>query len=175
VRRLTAIVLMAACAAAQAARVESVSPQGEVREVRQAVVRYGAPVRPLGDLRGPDPYTIACNGPAPTGQGRWADERTWLYDFKEALPPGVRCTATPRPEWRPLDGTLDGARAFSFGTGGPAVLQVQPWEGSELEEDQHFLLTLNGAATEASVVANAGCEVEGIGERLALRVVTGAP
>jgi len=98
VRRLTAIVLMAACAAAQAARVESVSPQGEVREVRQAVVRYGAPVRPLGDLRGPDPYTIACNGPAPTGQGRWADERTWLYDFKEALPPGVRCTATPRPE-----------------------------------------------------------------------------
>ncbi len=173
-RRLTAIVLMAACAAAQAARVESVSPQGEVGEVRQVVVRYGAPVRPLGDLRGPDPYAVACNGPAPAGQGRWADERTWLYDFKTALPPGVRCTATPRPEWKPLEGALEGVRAFSFGTGGPAVLQVQPWEGSEVEEDQHFLLTLNGAATEASVTANAGCEVEGIGERLPLRVVTGA-
>ena len=38
----------------------------------------------------------------------------------------------------------------------------------EIEEDQHFLLRLNGPAVEASVLANAWCEVEGIGERLPL-------
>ncbi|HSV69683.1 MAG TPA: MG2 domain-containing protein [Methylibium sp.] len=173
-RRLTAIVLVAACAAAQAARVESVSPRGEVAELRQVTVRFSAPVQPFGDLRAADPFALQCAGPVPAGQGRWADERTWLYDFKTALPPGVRCTLQAKADWQPREGMLEGERAFSFGTGGPAVLRVEPWEGSEVEEDQHFLLTLSGPATEASVVANAGCEVEGIGERLPVRVVGGA-
>src|SRR6185436_10200895 len=45
--------------------------------------------------------------------------------------------------------------------------------GGEIEEDQHFLLRLNGVAVDATVAANAWCEVEGIGERLALVVVGG--
>ena len=50
---------------------------------------------------------------------------------------------------------------------------MQPGGGGEIEEDQHFLLRLNGPAVETSVLAHAWCEVEGIGERLALRIVGG--
>ena len=61
---------------------------------------------------------------------------------------------------------MTGPTEWSFSTGGPAIVSTQPWEGAQIEEDQHFLLTLNGPADAASVAANAWCEVEGIGERL---------
>jgi len=91
------------------------------------------------------------------------------------VPAGVRCTLQVKAGWQPREGKLEGDRAFSFGTGGPVVQSVQPWSGAEIEEEQHFLLTLSGPAVEASVTAHAWCEVEGIGERLPLRVVTGGP
>jgi hypothetical protein len=50
---------------------------------------------------------------------------------------------------------------------------MQPGGSSDIEEDQHFLLRLNGSAVADTVAANAWCEVEGIGERLALRIVGG--
>ncbi|WP_341887804.1 MG2 domain-containing protein [Variovorax sp. YR752] len=159
---------------AQAASITGVTPRGEVAQVRQVTVRFGAAVVPFGDLRQPDPMVLACEGPVPTGSGRWANDRTWLYDFAAPLPPGARCTLKAKPGWKPLDGTLTGASEFSFGTGGPAVLNLQPWQGSTIEEDQHFLAQLSGAATPASVAANAWCEIEGIGERVPLRSVTGA-
>ena len=37
---------------------------------------------------------------------------------------------------------------------------MQPDDGADIEEDQFFLLRLNGAAVESSVTANAWCEVE---------------
>src|SRR4029078_10612514 len=103
------------------------------------------------------------------------------------LGPGPRCRATLRGDWKPTpkSGTapaptgaasaaaVSGTTRFAFSTGGPAIVAVQPGGGGEIEEDQHFLLRLNGAAVESSVAANAWCEVEGIGERLALVVVGG--
>lgn len=160
---------------AQAVVVASVSPQGEVAQVRQIVVRFDAAVLPFGDLRRPDPMLLACQGATPAGNGRWADDRTWLYDFREALPPGSRCTLKARPDWAPSTGALTGRTEFSFGTGGPAVLRVEPHAGSEIEEDQHFLLQLSGPAVVGSVAGHAWCEAEGIGERLPARVVTGPP
>ena len=76
---------------AGAVAVESVSPRGEVAQVRQVTVRFSEPVVPLGDLRLPDPVSVQCTGPAPAGTGRWIDDRAWVYDFRETLPPGVRC------------------------------------------------------------------------------------
>jgi len=159
--------------AAHAAGIVGVSPQGEVALVRQITVKFSEAVVPFGDLRLPDPLAVMCQGAAPAGTGRWANDRMWLYDFREALPPGVRCTLKARADWKPLGGMLTGATEFAFSTGGPAIVSAQPYDGSQIEEDQHFLLRLNGAAVTASVAENAWCEVEGIGERLALRVVDG--
>lgn len=164
----------AAAGAAQAATITSVSPRGEVAQVRQLTVRFSEAVVPFGDLRQGDPLVVACEGAVPPGQGRWANDRVWLYEFETPLQPGTRCTLKPRAGWKPLSGTLTGASEFSFGTGGPAVLNTQPYEGATIEEDQHFLLQLSGAATAQSVAAGAWCEVEGIGERVPLSIVTGA-
>jgi hypothetical protein len=174
---------------AHALGVVGVSPQGEVAQVRQVTVKFSEAVVAFGDPRLPDPFAISCAGAVPPGAGRWASDRVWLYDFRESLGPGTRCTAKLRSDWKPApkagtggaataasaaaSAALTGPTEFSFSTGGPAVVSMQPSDGSEVEEDQHFLLRLNGPAVEGSVVANAWCEVEGIGERLALRIVGG--
>lgn len=162
--------------AATAATITTVSPQGEVAQVRQLTVRFSDAVIALGDPRLPDPVTVACTGAVPPGGGRWADEKSWVYDFREALPPGTRCTVKARPGWAPLPAAapLTGRTEFAFNTGGPAVVQVAPWDGATIEEDQHFLVQLNGPAVAATVAANAWCEVEGIGERQPVQVVGGA-
>lgn len=161
--------------AAHAARVESVSPQGEVPQVQQLTVRFSEAVVPFGDPRLADPFKVTCTAGAPTGSGRWVDDRVWRHDFATPLPPGVRCQVLPQPGWKPLAGTLEGRTRFEFHTGGPAVVGTQPWSGAEIAEDQHFLLTLSGPAHAASVATHAWCEVEGLGDRLPLRVIEGAP
>ncbi len=161
-------------ASAPAATITAMTPRGEVAQVRQVTLRFSEAVVPFGDLRLGDPATVSCNGPAIAGSGRWANDRAWLYDFATPLPPGTRCTVKVRPEWKPLKGTLTGAAEFAFNTGGPAVISTVPWNGATIEEDQHFLLRLSGAATPQSVAANAWCEAEGIGEKLPLKIVEGA-
>lgn len=171
---LAAVFAMFGAGATLAATVASVTPQGEVAQVRQVVVKFSEAVVPFGDLRLPDPFSVNCEGAAPKGSGRWSDARVWLYDFREALPPGTRCVLKPRADWKPQTGALTGNTNFSFNTGGPAVVSSYPHDGSQIEEDQNFLLQLNGAAVESTVLEGASCEIEGIGERVPVRVVTGA-
>lgn len=167
------VLLLAGSLCAKAATIASVSPQGEVAQVRQLTVKFSEAVVPFGDLRLPDPMSVACQGAAPAGSGRWANDRVWLYDFREPLPPGTRCTLKARADWKPINGALTGAAEFSFNTGGPSVVSVQPYEGAQIEEDQYFMLRLNGAAVESTVLANTWCEVEGIGERIGVQVIGG--
>jgi uncharacterized protein YfaS (alpha-2-macroglobulin family) len=181
IRSLTLAAALFIAPVASAVTVESVSPRGEVAQVRQITVRFSESVVPLGDLRLPDPVAVQCVGAAPAGTGRWIDDRTWVYDFREPVPPGVKCTLKVRPEWKPTaaagkDATpqpLRGATEWSFSTGGPAIVSSQPWDGSQIEEDQHFLLTLTGPVDAATAAAHSWCEVEGIGERLPIVITTG--
>jgi len=146
VRWLALAAALAAVSFAHAASVESVSPRGEVAQVRQVTVRFLEPVVPLGDLRSPDPIALQCAGPVPAGTGRWVDDRSWVYDFREPVPPGVKCTLKLRPDWKPTVASKDtapqplrGTTEWTFSTGGPAIVSTQPWDGSQIEEDQHFL------------------------------------
>lgn len=158
---------------AYAASIASVNPQGEVAQVRQIAVKFSESVVPLGDLRAPDPTSLSCQGATPAGSGRWANDKVWLYDFREPLPPGTRCTLKAKSDWRPLAGALTGATEYSFNTGGPAIVSNQPFDGAQIEEEQYFMLRLSGAAVEGTVLANAWCEVDGIGERIGVRVIGG--
>ena len=173
---LAALGIAACTTAALATTIESFSPQGEIAQVRQIALRFSEAVVPLGEARLPDPVAVRCTGDTPTGKGRWLDARSWVHDFADALPPGSRCTVKLRSEWKPLASAsaLSGRSEFSFNTGGPAVVSVSPYEGATVEEDQHFLLRLNGPAVDATVAANAWCEVEGIGERQPVQLVGGA-
>ena len=156
-----------------AATITAVSPQGEAAQVRQITVKFSDAMVPFGDLRLPDPMSVNCQGAVPAGSGRWANERVWLYDFAQAVPPGTRCVLKLKADWKPSSPLTGAAREYSFSTGGPAVTSIEPSEGSQLAEDQFFALRLNGPAVESTVLANAWCEVEGIGERIPVRVVAG--
>ncbi|HEY9063570.1 MAG TPA: MG2 domain-containing protein [Burkholderiaceae bacterium] len=164
---------------ARAASIVSVSPQGEVAQVRQVTVKFSDSVVPLGDLRLPDPMSLTCQGLTPAGGGRWATDKVWLYDFREPLPPGTRCTLKLKADWKPAEGTkgagpLTGATEYSFNTGGPAIVSNQPYSGAAIEEEQYFLLRLSGPAVESTVLANAWCEADGLGERIPVHVIAGS-
>ena len=162
---------------AQSARVAVMSPQGSVGEVRQVSLRFDVPVVAAGDPRLPAPFALSCNGQAMAGDSRWLSDKQWVLDLPEPLTFGMSCTLRVAPNWKPLVGPvvapLEGPQEFRFSTGAPSVVQTRPSVGQAIDEDQHFLLRLNGAVNMASVAKNAWCEVEGLGERINLQVVTG--
>jgi uncharacterized protein YfaS (alpha-2-macroglobulin family) len=160
--------------AQQQARVESFAPRGTVKKVRQVRVRFSEAMVPFGNPQANvAPFETEC--PA-KGSERWADPRNWVYDFDEDLPAGVRCVFRLRAGLKSLSGNeLVGERNFAFSTGGPAITSSRPYEGSTyIDEEQIFILWLDGDATEASVFANAGFAVEGVSNRIGVRIVSGA-
>jgi uncharacterized protein YfaS (alpha-2-macroglobulin family) len=156
-----------------APHVEAFSPQGTVKHVRQVTARFSDSMVPLGDPRAtPPPFDIDCPS---SGSGRWVDSRTWVYDFASDLPAGVRCMFRLRANLTTLaHASVEGESVFGFSTGGPATLSSVPPAGDEtIDEEQAFILTLDGEATAESVAANAWFRVDGIGERIDVRVLTG--
>ena len=149
------------------------TPQGTVKNIRQARARFPEPMAPLGDPRGtPSPFEIACPEP---GTARWVDSRTWAYDFARDLPAGVRCTFRVAPGLTSLAGkAVAGQQAFAFSTGGPAIRTSTPREGNEaIEEEQAFLLILDAEPTAASLLQNVAFSIEGIPERVGANLVSG--
>lgn len=154
------------------ARVEAFSPTGQVKEVRQVSARFSTDMVPLGDPRLADPFTVDC---PEQGKGRWIDSRNWSYDFERDLPGGVACRFALVPGLKDTAGNpVGGDTRFSFDTGGPAVVQQVPWEGSRIDENQVFLFGLDAPASAASIAANAWCKAEGVNERIGVRVLEGA-
>lgn len=156
-----------------AATVERFSPQGEVRAVRQVAARFSEDMVRFGETGLPAPFEIACALP---GRGRWIDARNWVYDFEQDAPPGARCSFTRKAGLKTLGGAaVTGREAFAFSTGGPAVISSQPFGGAQgIDEEQVFVLRLNGPAHPSSVTEHAWCVVEGIGERVPVKLVEGA-
>jgi uncharacterized protein YfaS (alpha-2-macroglobulin family) len=154
--------------------VQTFTPTGLARGVRQVTVRFASPLVALGDPKLPEPFDIQC---AASGAGRWADTRNWVYDFDADLPAGERCVFTLKADLAALDGSKPAAgapRRFEFNTGGPAIVGSHPYEGwQETDESQIFLLKLDAPATAQSVRDHARCLVEGIGEQIPVEVLEG--
>jgi hypothetical protein len=168
---LLALVLLGA--AGPAPRIESFSPEGLSKQVRQVAVRFSQPMIAFGDPRPPaDLFAIDC---PEAGVARWTDERSWVYDFAKDLPAGVACRFTLRADAKSLAGArVTGRREFRFTTGGPAVGMTNPYGGTRIAEDQRFALRLDAAAEPRSVEAHAHFRVEGLPDPVGVRVVTGA-
>jgi uncharacterized protein YfaS (alpha-2-macroglobulin family) len=165
-----ALLVSTAAGPASAQRVVAVSPQGEVAEVRQVVVRFDKPAVALGGREAAAPFTLACNGRTPAGDARWNDERTWVYALRDALPAGQRCTLQPVADFVPVSGPWRDAAPQRFSTGAPTPVEIQPYPGSPVEEDGHFLLRLNGRIDPGTLTQGAWCEAQGLGERIPVRV-----
>ena len=122
--------------------------------------RFSEPMVPLGDPRAAShPFAIDC---AEKGTARWVDSRTWAYDFDRDLPAGVRCTFDVRPGLRTLAEHRSAAstqlRLLDRRAGDPAGDPVRgqreatPAQARCVEEEQAFVLVLDGEPTEASVL-----------------------
>ncbi|MDR0480790.1 MAG: alpha-2-macroglobulin, partial [Gallionellaceae bacterium] len=159
-------------ATAPVAKVESFTPQGEIKGVRQVAARFSVPMVTFGDPRPAPPFDVQCDAP---GHGRWSDARNWIYDFDNDLPAGLKCAFTTKPKLRSIGGGLVQPASFNFNTGGPALVMSYPGEGSwNIDEQQIFLLGLDAQATPDSIKEHAFCNVEGIGERIPLEVLEGS-
>jgi len=156
----------------QTVRVESFSPQGEVKDVRQVVARFSEPMVAFGDPRLESPFDVQCDA---KGSGHWADARNWIYDFDGDLPAGKKCSFVPKSGLKSLANGQVSKASFSFTTGGPAIRVSQPDDGIEyIDEEQVFLLGLDAPADVASIKEHASCSVEGIGERIPLNIIEGS-
>ena len=172
VSRLCAWALLGATMLAQAGTVSQFTPQGETSAARQVRATFSEPAVRFGDARAAAPFDIACSE---AGSGRWADDRNWVFDFARDVPPGVRCSFTLKPDFRLLSGArVEGAKAYAFSTGGPAVVRIYPSDHQQLDEEQVFLVLQNGPARADSMLAHVWCEAEGVQERIPVRLVTGA-
>ncbi|SAK70004.1 Alpha-2-macroglobulin-like protein [Caballeronia catudaia] len=159
---------------ADAARIASVSPQGKVAQVRQVVAKFDEPMIAFGSASAAAPAKVACSGASASalaGSGRWIDQKTWAFDFEHDLPPGVRCALDLADGLKSVAGNaLSGPRHFAFQTGGPFVTRIMPRYG-DIEENQAFVLRLNGPATQASVLQHVWCESSALGNRIPVRTV----
>ncbi|MFD1711247.1 alpha-2-macroglobulin [Ottowia sp. GY511] len=172
-----AFVFLLGASSASAFTTTSLTPQGEVASVRQVVAKFSDDVVKFGDPKAPAPFSVSCdNAEASKGQARWNSAREWVYDFAADLPPGVRCRVEPISGFKSASGAvLTSASSYQFNTGGPFVQRVTPSTSQPIEEDQVFVLRLNGAATTESLQNNLWCQVDGLGEQVPVRMVTGEP
>ncbi|MDO8450478.1 MAG: MG2 domain-containing protein [Rhodoferax sp.] len=167
---------MAAIAcAAQAFQIISLSPQGEVARVRQVVVKFDESAVNFGDPKAAAPLSLSCSDAQATkGAGRWISDKEWAFEFERDLPPGIACSLQVRSGLKSVKGAeLTSATSYKFNSGGPFVRNIRPYDGSRIDEEQYFTLQLNGPATLASVQANVWCAVDGLGERVAVRLIDG--
>jgi alpha-2-macroglobulin len=175
IKLFIAVGLATFASALQAIQITNLTPQGEVAQVRQVVAKFGESAVNFGDPKAEAPLTLRCSDAQVTkGTGRWINDRVWAFDFENDLPPGVSCAVQAKPGFKsPKGEELAGANNYKFNTGGPFVQRLRPYPGSRIDEDQFFTLRLNGAATLDSIQTNAWCAVEGLGERVAVRLLDG--
>ncbi len=156
-------------------QITSLTPQGEVARVRQIVAKFDQAAVNFGDPKAPAPLSVSCtDAQAGKGTGRWTDAKAWVYDFENDLPPGVRCTVMRIPTFKPsAGGDLTGPERYQFNSGGPFVRSFMPGTYARIDEQQMFVLELNGAATLESVRQNVWCTADGVGERIPAKLLDG--
>ncbi|MBB5687614.1 alpha-2-macroglobulin family protein [Sphingobium boeckii] len=154
----------------QSAQVVLATPGNGDGAIERFTMRFSADMVPLGDPRAKVPVKVEC---PVGGTGRWIDTKTFVWDFAKSLPGGIACTFTLNDGLETLAGTgLGGTRSFTVDTGGPSVRAVLPGAyGSDIEEDQVFLVATNVPADPRSIAANGYCAVDGLGEKIALDVL----
>lgn len=152
------------------AHLEAFSPQGEQLDIRQVQARFSAPMTALGQSDVPAPFDIQCGV---SGNGYWVDERNWVFDLATTPTADMRCRFTLKPGLTTLAGEKVSAASHAFAVAGPRIQASLPGAGSTLDEDQVFVLLLNGAARADSIAAHARCEAQGIHEQMPLQRLVG--
>ncbi|CAM5210496.1 hypothetical protein OURE66S_01658 [Oligella ureolytica] len=149
----------------------SVVPTDTVTRAEFVRIGFGQEAIQLGSDAA-DPFIVECAGERIDGSGKWPDNRTWQYDFATAIVDPQNCLIRSNPDFSDLNGERLEESQYTFITGSLNV-RARPWPSStDINEDQRFILTFNGAVPDSQLEQHGYCAVEGIGERLPLRVLT---
>ena len=152
----TLFVLGAGSAWSQA-RIQSFSPTGYTKDVRQVAVRFSEAMVALGEPEQSDPFAVDCEVP---GNGRWIDERHWVYDFDYDIPGAVGCGFSLRAVRTVAGEPVQAPSEYAFHTGGPAIIDWKPGS-ARIDERQVFLLVLDAVAEADSIRQHVHCRIAG--------------
>lgn len=156
---------------ANAASIQQFQPQGRVAEPSRATVRFSADMVKLGDSEAGAPFTIKCTGVA--GKGRWSDARTWSWQLSRPLQAGERCIFALKERLTAANGEkLTGRKRFEFVGSAPRPWRIEPAAGSNIEEDQVFIINAGGPVNPLSLDEKLWCEADGVGQRIPARLVS---
>ena len=163
------VAMLGGAAGAQPA-VTTVVPSDTVAKADFVRIGFDQEVMQLGSEVA-DPFVVECEGARVEGSGKWPDNRTWQYDFADAIVEPQNCLIRSNPEFSDLNGERLEDSQYTFTTGSLHV-RASPWPGSEpINEDQRFILTFNGVVPDEQLEQHGYCAVDGVGERLPLRVL----
>jgi len=176
--KIIAVLMAAVALNAQALQIISLSPQGEIAQIRQVVAKFDEAAVKFGDPKAPAPMRLSCSDAAAAkGAGRWISEREWAFELENDLPPGVSCSVQAVSGFKSAAGALlTGTKSYQFNSGGPFIANLSPDPDSDgrIDEEQYFVLQLSGPATLASLQSRVWCEADGLGERIPVRLIDGA-
>jgi alpha-2-macroglobulin len=160
-----------ALGAAHAADIKKFSPEGEVGGVSEVRVQFSQAMVAAGDRKAAAPFSADCPVPA---QSYWDDEFTWVHAFEKSLPAGLKCQFTARSKLQTLKGEAVRTKSvYTFSTGGPRIIGSEPSADSIIEEHAAFILSLSAPVELNSVQANAYCSLEGVAEKVPLKILDG--
>lgn len=153
-----------------AVSVTTFSPQGEVgADFRQVRATFSAPMVSMGNISASAPLTFSCNL---SGQGRWIDDRTWVWDISGTLPANQTCKAQIKADLKSLAGErVSGKTQFAFSTGAIKIERIWPGEYSNIAEDQAFVVKYSDSVPAQK--PQLFCQTEGSPERIPMERVTG--
>ncbi len=132
-----------------ALQITSLTPQGEVARVRQVVAKFDQAAVNFGDPQGARPAHGELHRRAGRQGHRPLDRRQGL-GLRLRERPAARRALHGHPHRRlqvAASGELTGPERYQFNTGGPFVRNSMPGSYSRIDEQQMFVLELNGAAT----------------------------
>ncbi len=159
--------------AAQAASVQQFMPQGRIDQQTRATALFSTAIAQLGETTAPAPFTVDCG--TVKGEGRWVDPRTWAWQLAQPLAAGERCQFTLRPGLVAQNGeAVTGKGRFEFFAAGPWPRSILPRPGGAVDEEQAFVINGGGPIKPASAEKNIWCEADGVGNRIAVRLVPDA-
>lgn len=174
-----------------ASSILSFYPTGAVKNIQQVTVHFSDDMIAMGSPKSKiDPFIITCNKPSrkvdESGQAvvstsvetphyttRWADSKNWSLDFEKPLKSGLSCHFKMRENTKDLSGAVVSSLAeYNFSTSGLEVLDIYPSYG-DIEPEQYIVARINGALDLKSLEAIAYFEVQGLSEKVGVRVIQG--
>jgi hypothetical protein len=91
--------------------IENFSPEGEVKDIKQVVIRFTDSMVPMGSPNVfMDLFQITC---PTTGKFSWIDDKTLTYQFSKALESGVTCEFVLKDNAKTLSGLQMGGKKFA--------------------------------------------------------------